>query len=342
MWGLGPHRTPSYSSYLSYWSYRAARGTCAAYWHVADVPGVQGELRPAGVQGAAPLASLAPYPSPNPNPPISQTEGCGATPHPNPISQSALRLSLRRRSLWFRRRRRRRGVLAGLDVIGHLLQACRTRTQTRRTLSGRQRRGRRPTLTHRPRPLTPLTPIRTMPRRQRPRHARPIGTLRRRGTDHRALNGPRHARPIRARLRHRDTPASTRMPRTRATRAVETRRPVGKDPSDQEEGCNQQCHSHGGTPFHTNSITPSPTPRNRGPANSVRGKHDAHEGPQRDTKGREKKGRRSRGCGALPHAPAGRSSPCTPGTSNGRARPGRASGNHDSTILAVLRAVARP
>ena len=31
-----------------------------------------------------------------------------------------------------------------------------------------------------------------------------------------------------------------------------------------------------------------------------------------------------RGCGALPHAPAGRSSPCTPGTSDGRAnrRPG--------------------
>ena len=25
------------------------------------------------------------------------------------------------------------------------------------------------------------------------------------------------------------------------------------------------------------------------------------------------------GCGALPHAPAGRSSPCTPGTSDGRA-----------------------
>ena len=26
------------------------------------------------------------------------------------------------------------------------------------------------------------------------------------------------------------------------------------------------------------------------------------------------------GCGALPHAPAGRSSPCTPGTSCGRAQ----------------------
>ena len=82
-----------------------------------------------------------------------------------PISQSALSLSLRRRSRGGRRRRGRRGDRAGLDGIGHLLQACRPRTQTRRTLSGRQRRGRRPTLTHRPRPLTPLTPIRTMPRR---------------------------------------------------------------------------------------------------------------------------------------------------------------------------------
>ena len=26
-----------------------------------------------------------------------------------------------------------------------------------------------------------------------------------------------------------------------------------------------------------------------------------------------------KGCGALPHAPAGRTSPCTPGTSDGRA-----------------------
>ena len=221
-----------------------------------------------GSKGQRPLPPLPPTHLPIPilqsaNQPNGGVWGDAPPQSNQPISQSALRLSLRRRSLWFRRRRR--GVLAGLDVIGHLLQACRTRTQTRRTLSGRQRRGRRPTLTHRPRPLTPLTPIRTMPRRQRPRHARPIGTLRRRGTNHRALNGPRHARPIRARLRHRDTPASTRMPRTRATRAVETRRPVGKDPSDQEEGCNQQCHSHGGAPFHTNSITPSPTPRNPAP-----------------------------------------------------------------------------
>ena len=36
-------------SYRSYMSYRVA---C---WHVADVPGVQGELPPAGVWGSAPL-----------------------------------------------------------------------------------------------------------------------------------------------------------------------------------------------------------------------------------------------------------------------------------------------
>ena len=48
--GLGnlAAKPPSYSSYMSYSSYRAA------LWHVADVPGVQGELLPAGVWGSAP------------------------------------------------------------------------------------------------------------------------------------------------------------------------------------------------------------------------------------------------------------------------------------------------
>ncbi len=34
----------------------------------------------------------------------------------------------------------------------------------------------------------------------------------------------------------------------------------------------------------------------------------------------DQKGQGVGGCGALPHAPAGRSSPCTPGTSCGRAQ----------------------
>ena len=47
---------PSYSSYTSYMSYRAV------YWHVADVPGVQGERRgvalpPLPGRGAAPHTS---------------------------------------------------------------------------------------------------------------------------------------------------------------------------------------------------------------------------------------------------------------------------------------------
>ena len=48
--GLGnlAAKPPSYLSYMSYSSYRAA------LWHVADVLGVQGELLPAGVWGSAP------------------------------------------------------------------------------------------------------------------------------------------------------------------------------------------------------------------------------------------------------------------------------------------------
>ena len=42
-----------------------------------------------------------------------------------------------------------------------------------------------------------------------------------------------------------------------------------------------------------------------------------HEGTRRRIDGKKE------GCGALPHAPAGRSSPCTPGTSAGRALMGR-------------------
>ena len=68
------------------------------------------------------------------------------------------------------------------------------------------------------------------------------------------------------------------------------------------------------------------------------GEHEGHEEPRRDTKmgtadyadwSRLGAGCRRQdcqngmcfgGCGALPHAPAGRSSPCTPGTSCGRAQ----------------------
>ena len=50
-----PATAPSYWSYTSYMSYRDV------LWHVADVPGVQGELLPAGAWGSAP------------HPPISQS-----------------------------------------------------------------------------------------------------------------------------------------------------------------------------------------------------------------------------------------------------------------------------
>ena len=57
LWFLGspPATAPSYWSYTSYMSYRDV------LWHVADVPGVQGELLPAGAWGSAP------------HPPISQS-----------------------------------------------------------------------------------------------------------------------------------------------------------------------------------------------------------------------------------------------------------------------------
>ena len=45
---------PSYMSYTSYMSYRVV------LWHVADVPGVQGELLPAGAWGSAPHLSNQP------------------------------------------------------------------------------------------------------------------------------------------------------------------------------------------------------------------------------------------------------------------------------------------
>ena len=39
-----------------------AAGPSFAYWHVADVPGVQGELLPAGAWGSAPHPSNQPIP----------------------------------------------------------------------------------------------------------------------------------------------------------------------------------------------------------------------------------------------------------------------------------------
>ena len=52
-------KPPSYMSYTSYWSYRVV------LWHVADVPGVQGErmgvaLPPLPGRGAAPHQSSQP------------------------------------------------------------------------------------------------------------------------------------------------------------------------------------------------------------------------------------------------------------------------------------------
>ena len=49
--------------------------------------------------------------------------------------------------------------------------------------------------------------------------------------------------------------------------------------------------------------------------------HKGHKGAQRTR--RKRKERKRKGCGALPHAPAGGSSPCTHGTPYGRACPGR-------------------
>ena len=52
LWFLGVHRRQP-PSYMSYRSYRDG------FWQVADVPGVQGELLPAGVWGSAPYPPIS-------------------------------------------------------------------------------------------------------------------------------------------------------------------------------------------------------------------------------------------------------------------------------------------
>lgn len=140
----------------------------------------------------------------------------------------------------------RRGLIAGLDVGGPLLQLGGTGAEARGALGGGQL-GRGLTIHCGTGPSTPVAGFGVVTRRQRSGHARPIGTICRHGAAVAHGAGSGHARPIGA-IGGTDHRIGG-LWRGRLRLLGEDRR-AGEQEGRKEEGC-----SHGGIPFCKIKIT---------------------------------------------------------------------------------------